>query len=180
MTAPQSHRTVVMRHFAGEFLGAVYGRDLRARDAAAQEPTEPETLVEAARALSDAEVEEIRRRAIINRMTDAIAYVAQEYPVQVMEILCACIEDMRHAAPDGYGLFSESLRDDAAYWADSASPAELEAYVSAGLIAIGKRRLAENAAKRAMIALWNKHSDADRKAFLARVDPKGVLRARSI
>lgn len=180
MTAPQSPRTVVMRHFAGEFLGAVYARDLRARDAAAGEPAEPERLVGAAMALSDAEVEEIRRRAIVNRMTAAIAYAAEQYPALVMDILCAVIEDMRPAAPDGYGLFSESLRDDAAYWADSASPIELEAYVSAGLIAIGKRRLAENAAKRAMIALWNKHSDADRKAFLARVDPKGVLRARSL
>lgn len=93
------------------------------------------------------------------------------FKAYLTQVLCAALETVGADAPRGH--FWGAVRDDAEWWADIATPVELEAYVGAGLRAITRRTFAPSAKKRLFVALWASMSDGDRKAFLKRVDPKG-------
>lgn len=83
------------------------------------------------------------------------------------EALCAALDTVGGGAPR-YDAFGD-MREDAAFWADIATPIELEAYAAAALHRIQRVTFAERARKRLFWAMWEAMSDKDRSAFLGRV-----------
>lgn len=83
------------------------------------------------------------------------------------EALCAALDTVAGGAPR-YDLFS-NMREDAAFWADVATPAELEVYAAAALQRITRTTFAERARKRLLWALWETMPQTAKQGFLARV-----------
>lgn len=85
------------------------------------------------------------------------------------EALCAALDTVAGGAPrfDAFG----NMREDAAFWADCATPMELEIYAAAALNRIKRATFAERARKRLFWALWQEMKAEDRAAFLAKVAP---------
>jgi hypothetical protein len=104
------------------------------------------------------------RRASAAQLCDAIANC---YPEDVAQILSAVLEDLE---TDGPILSLDDLRTDAKFWADCASPRELETYLWAILRVLGERAFGQRARKRLIVSLWGSLAFEDRAAFLARVD----------
>jgi hypothetical protein len=65
------------------------------------------------------------------------------------------------------------IQADAAFWADCANVAELEAYFAASLKRLGNQALGIHSRKRLFVLLWNGFALPDRRAFLGRVDADG-------
>ena len=82
------------------------------------------------------------------------------------EALCATLETVAGGAPQ-YDAFGD-MRSDAAFWADIATPMELEVYGAAALKRIERATFAPAARKRIFNALWQSFTDEERKRFLAR------------
>lgn len=129
--------------------------------------------------LTKAEITEIvdDERRMIGRHNLATA-IAECDSRDVAQILAAALDDLGGGAPE-VSNFTSSLREDAANWADWASPPELETVVAAGLRKIGKTALGIKARNRLIVALWESLTDGDRRAFLQGVDPSGKFRGRS-
>lgn len=85
----------------------------------------------------------------------------------VGEALCAALDTVAGGAPR-YDLFS-NMREDAAFWADVATPAELEVYIAAALHRIPRVTFAERARKRLLWSLWESMPETAKRGFLARV-----------
>lgn len=83
------------------------------------------------------------------------------------EALCGALETVCAGGPE-YTAFGD-MRDDAEWWADLATPMELEIYAGAALKRITRATFAERAKKRLFLALWNGFSEKDRAAFLAKI-----------
>jgi len=83
------------------------------------------------------------------------------------EALCAALDTVGGGGPR-YQPFSD-MREDAAFWADTATPQELEIYAAAALRRIERATFASRARKRLFWALWQEMPADDRDAFLARV-----------
>lgn len=118
-----------------------------------------------------------RRDVVAEATLMALQNLAQSDAGAVMEAACGFL-DMAGAGSPALASFSEDLRADAAFWADIASPVELEAHVGAGLRRMGVTAFAPEARKRILVLIWQSLPEADKRAFLSRVDPKGVFRAR--
>lgn len=118
--------------------------------------------------------DEVAPRALL-----ALDRLASCHSGAVREAAAAWLEDNGAGSPE-LATFSEGLRGDAAFWADCASPGELEAYVGAGLRVMGRTAFAAEARKRLLVLIWQSMTETDRRAFLARVDPKGTFRARAV
>lgn len=86
------------------------------------------------------------------------------------DMLCEVLEGSSAGAPMPP---LEDAREDARWWAELASPHEIEAYLSACLRAVGARPVAMRARKRVFAALWETMPEDDRRAFIRRVDPQG-------
>lgn len=112
----------------------------------------------------------------LGRSIQRLAEVDRHATVQV---LAAALESLGAGLPAG-SAYAKHLRNDAAFWADSATPREIEAYVAAGLQAVDRTAFCIAARKRILAAMWASLTDADRLEFLARVDPKGQFRARKL
>ena len=95
-----------------------------------------------------------------------------------VQVCAAFLEMCGPESPQFHSLYG-GLRQDAEHWADCAGPDVVEAYVAAGLRKIERTAFAERARKRLFAALWDSFSEADRRAFVARVDPAGRFRGRS-
>lgn len=67
-------------------------------------------------------------------------------------------------------LMQERVRDDAKLWAVSASQAELEAYVAAGVMELEKSPLPARAAKRLAALAWKNMGADDRAKFKEWID----------
>lgn len=113
-----------------------------------------------------------RTEALMRQLAALLAVVTPADVAHVCDLLCGWLEENGAGYPDPDFMFGQ-MRDDAAFWADTATPAELEAYVAAGLRAIERRHFAQGAQKRLFVAFWERMSDADRRKFLSRVDPDG-------
>lgn len=88
------------------------------------------------------------------------------HPDDAAQIMTAAMEDMEIGAPDqAFG----PIKEDADWWADCATPAEIEAYTAAGLRQISRVAFGLAARKRLLVMLWNSLGAADKAAFLARV-----------
>lgn len=98
-------------------------------------------------------------------LCDAIANCV---PCDAAQILSAALEDIE---TDGPMVSLNDLRSDAKFWADCASPRELEVYLWAVLRVLDQRAFASTARKRIFVSLWDSFTDDDRAAFLSRVDP---------
>lgn len=90
---------------------------------------------------------------------------------RVAELMQGWLEYVSAGMPDA--SIWGNLRSDAGFWADIATTAEIEAYVGAGLRRIERATFAESARKRIFVDLWEQMSNADRHAFMSRVDPEG-------
>lgn len=86
------------------------------------------------------------------------------------EALCAALETISTGGPrlDAFG----DLRDDARFWADVATPMELEAYAAAALQRMQRASFAPRARKRLFAMLWNTLTDQEREAFLSKIEQK--------
>lgn len=65
------------------------------------------------------------------------------------------------------------IQSDAKFWADIATQTELRVYLGAILRGLQDRSFGQSSRKRIFISLWEGFSEADRFAFLSRVDPNG-------
>lgn len=91
-------------------------------------------------------------------------------------VLCAAAEGMGTGTPE-YDAYNTGLNEDAALWADCASPHEIAAYMAAGLSRIDKKTFARNTRKRLIVAIWNSLPQEDRTGFLDYVQPPPGSRA---
>jgi len=110
--------------------------------------------------------EDAMRRHLI-----AAVDIAERHPggrTAIGEALCAALDTVGGGAPR-YEPFG-NMRDDASWWADMATPIELEIYVAAALRRIPRASFAERARKRMFWALWGSMPKTDQEAFLARVE----------
>ncbi len=110
-----------------------------------------------------------RRKVSTDLLIAAICACDREDAAQIM---CAALEEIGAGMPS-MDLFMGNLRADAEFWADIATPQELEAFVAAGLRKIERTAFAEVTRKRIFMTNWESFSDADRRNFLTRVDPNG-------
>ena len=83
------------------------------------------------------------------------------------ECLCLALDTVCQGAPQ-YQSFG-NVRDDATWWADTATPVELEIYTAAALRRITQATFAERARKRVLWHLWQTLPEDVQKAFLAKV-----------
>lgn len=112
-----------------------------------------------------------RRRALVSHLAAALSVVEPDDRGVVAELLVGWLEEISAGAPRWYPF--SHIRDDAEWWADMATPAEIEAFVGAGLRRIERTQFAQAARKRIFVALWESMNDADRRRFVQRVDPAG-------
>jgi hypothetical protein len=90
-------------------------------------------------------------------------------------VCVAYLEDTAAGMPDAVAVLAQGLRADAEFWADTATPAELEAYTAAGLRAIERAAFGLVARRRLLAAIWAGLPADDQRAFLRRVDPRGLF-----
>lgn len=117
-------------------------------------------------------LDDMLAKAARDRLINAIAQVPSRHSCTIM---AAALEDLGAGCPDIATYYSD-LRADAAFWADIATPPELEAYAAAALRRLERVAFATAARKRLIVALWSTLPDADRRAFLGAVDPAGKFR----
>lgn len=89
-------------------------------------------------------------------------------------ICAAYLEDTAAGMPSA-GHWCADLRADAAFWADTATPAELEAYTAAGLRAIERTPFGLAATRRIVAALLARLPADDLRAIARRLDPRGIF-----
>lgn len=116
-----------------------------------------------------------RTECLVRQLAATLKVVRPEDMADVTDLLSGWLEGASAGMPDAVHPFG-NLREDAGFWADIATPAELEAYVAAGLRRIERRQFAQVALKRIFVTIWECMSDADRRRFLGRVDPAGKFR----
>lgn len=135
---------------------------------------DPEAPVLAAEARAAGEAEPMLRRAHALRLAASIGCA---HPDDARAILSAALADLGAGMPESAHPFG-ALRADASWWADCAAEAELVEYAAAALRRLEGSVLALSARKRLCAALFQSLGKGDRKAFLARVDPRGVFQGR--
>ena len=104
------------------------------------------------------------------RQTAIMALEALD-PHDAATICAAVMDEISAGSPrlDPWG----DIRADASFWADCANPAELQVYFAAALKRLGNSSLGIAARKRLLVAIWASLNNADRAAFLSRVDAHG-------
>lgn len=85
----------------------------------------------------------------------------------VGEALCAALDTVAAGAPR-YQIVQD-MREDALFWAEMATPLELETYAATAMRRLGRATLAERACKRLLWALWESMPNDAQAAFLKRV-----------
>lgn len=101
------------------------------------------------------------------RALSAAVDVAERVPDgrrMIGEALCAALETVGGGAPD-YSPY-RSLREEAEFWADIATPMELEAYAGQALRRIQRTTFAERARKRMFMTLWRSFTPKQQTDFL--------------
>ena len=84
------------------------------------------------------------------------------------EALCAGLDTVGEGAPR-YEAFGD-MRESAAWWADTATPIEIELHLAAALRRVSRVDFAERARKRVFWAMWEAMPQEQREAFLSRVE----------
>lgn len=111
--------------------------------------------------------------AACQRALGAALTAAQSVPEgrrMLGEALSGMMEIVGAGSPplDGFA----GVRDDARFWADIATPVELEAYVGAGLRRIERATFAEQARKRIFMALWRSFTARQQADFIKAMTAK--------
>ena len=127
-------------------------------------------------ALDDRSIEdtEITVMAMQRAISDAVA-IAGRTPggaAILGEMLCAGLETVAGGAPQ-FTAFGD-MRRDAEWWADMASPVELELYAGAALKRMERATFAPRARKRIFNVLWSSFTQAERRTFLDKAREKGA------
>ncbi len=115
----------------------------------------------------------LRRKTAARALWEAIG---NAHPSDAAQLLAAALEELETDGP--YASFAD-LRSDAKFWADCASPRELEVYLCAILRVLGCRAFGVTARKRLLVTLWSSLPGVDRAAFLARVDANNQFVGRA-
>ena len=92
---------------------------------------------------------------------------------RVAATICAAVLDEISAGSPRLDTWGD-IRSDAEFWADCANPIEIEVYFASALKRLRHQSLGVHARKRLFMAIWTSFSDADCKAFLARIYPSEV------
>lgn len=143
-----------------------------------------EQVGDAARRLreeTERNVRDLRARKDQNRVwCDAMIALARVPVPDRADIACMVIDMCGAGSPDPVRALFERYREDAGFWADSASLPELEAYGAAALREIEDRggRIPEGMLKRLLVDIWARMPEPDRRAFLARIDPRGLFQGK--
>lgn len=135
---------------------------------------DPEAADRAAEARAAAGAEPMRRRAAAVRLTAAIACA---HPADALCLMSAALADLGAGLPEGAHPFG-GLRADAGFWAENAAEAELVEYTAAALRRLEGAALGLPARKRLLVALFKALPEAEQRAFLGRIDPRGVFQGR--
>lgn len=114
------------------------------------------------------------------QQAEALAGMVMDAPPEIAVPICAmALDHLGAGMPEAETMFSD-LRADAAFWAETASPVELREYLAAGLRELSgrgdAREMVLSARKRLLVALWAGLPEAEKRKFIARVDPKGLFR----
>ena len=102
---------------------------------------------------------------------ESFAFFLLEVPPALAAEMCAVHLDNLAAGMPSLDPWGD-IRADAEYWADCASPAELNAYACAALRRLGTRMQGHNMRKRMMVAIWRSLTTEDRANFLRKVAVK--------
>lgn len=86
--------------------------------------------------------------------------------------ICAAYLDECAAGMPGFDPWRD-IRQDARFWADCAHPAELQHYACAALRRLQGVPMGLGTRKRVFVSIWRSFTDADRRAFLARLGTDG-------
>lgn len=113
----------------------------------------------------------------IERVDRLVCAIAETDPEDAAPILDAALRSWSVGGP-GLALLLE-LDEDAEWWAAVAPAGEVAAYVAAGLRRLKVTPLHVALRKQLLVSLWHSMPEADRRAFLGRVDPTGSFVARS-
>lgn len=108
-------------------------------------------------------------RAGMVRALDAAVAAARKFPggqAALGECLTICLDHVSAGRPE-MTAFGD-IRDDAQWWADCATPQELEAYAAAALRRIERATFAEAARKRLLVIVWESLDARQRESFVAR------------
>lgn len=89
----------------------------------------------------------------------------QSNPKVTIQIASAFLDEVGAGVPE-YNSLSDTVRADARYWADTASPYEIECYVAAGLERAKDTAFGPRMRKRMIGTMWRKMSPQDRAEFL--------------
>lgn len=117
------------------------------------------------------------------QIAEDLAVLLSAAPREISVPICVAVLDAyAPVMPIAETAFSD-LRGDAGFWAAVAGPHELREVVAAGCRVLSEsgagQAMAIGPRKRLMLDLWNSMPEADKRKFLARVDPKGVFRGAS-
>lgn len=118
--------------------------------------------------------DQFRRDCILKQLAAVLSVVNADDMPDVSDLLVGWLDHNGAGSPDPCPFVP--LRESATFWADIATPKELEAYVAAGLSRIERRNFAQVTLKRIFVSIWEVMSESDRRRFLSRVDPDGVFR----
>jgi hypothetical protein len=124
----------------------------------------------------EADVERHARAERLRLLAVTIGVIAEKHPGETAQICAFALEELRGNWPTPVPLMFENLRREAAFWADTARPPELEAYVAAGLQQMGQTVFAAATRKRLFVMLWQSFPPEFQVAFLGKVDPAGQFR----
>ena len=114
--------------------------------------------------------EEAMQDAMRRHLLAAVDAVARHPDGQRVlgEALCAGLDTVGAGAPR-YEAFG-NMRESAAWWADTATPVEIELYLAAALRRVSRVDFADRARKRVFWAMWEAMPEEQRAAFLSRVE----------
>lgn len=104
----------------------------------------------------------------IARALSAAVDAAERHPAGrdvLGQMLCGALDTVGGGAPL-HTAFGD-MRRDAEWWADCATPVELELYAAAALRRIERKTFAERARKRLFMALWRSFTAQQRADFLS-------------
>lgn len=119
-------------------------------------------------------------RETIDKMTSRhrLAYAIRDCDREgAVQIMAAALDDLGAGMPE-FDPFSRNHRADAEFWADIATPPEIEAYAGVCLRKIERASFAIATRKRLLVQLWGSLTDDDRTAFLKAIDPDGKFRGK--
>lgn len=100
------------------------------------------------------------------RATTLALALADCHPQDADQIIAAWLAERLTTGPEpAFG----AIRDDAAFWAETAPQVEVQEYVWAGVKVLADKAMGQTARQRFLALLWNGMAADDRRAFLQRV-----------